>query len=141
MNKLNVYLSNLAILNSKLHNLHWNVVGRTFFQAHEFTEKMYDDAFKQFDDVAELLKMKNEAPLVKMADYLKNATIKEIDAKDFTTDEVLKIVEADIKEMATLAKQIRDEASAKDDFQVANQFEDYLASYSKNQWFLRAMLK
>lgn len=141
MNKLNIYLSNLAVLNSKLHNLHWNVVGRTFVQVHEFTEKMYDSVFEQYDAVAELLKMQNETPLVKLADYLKNATIKEIDAKDFTADEVLKILDADIKEMASLAKEIRDEASANDNFQVANLFEDYLASHSKNQWLLKSMLK
>lgn len=141
MNKLNVYLSNLAVLNAKLHNLHWNVTGRTFVQVHEFTEKMYDSVFEQYDAVAELIKMHNETPMVKISDYLKNATIKEIDAKDFTADEVLNILKADINEMAALAKEIRDDASAKDNFQVANQFEDYLASYSKNQWFLKAMLK
>lgn len=110
MNKLNVYLSNLALWNVKLHNLHWNVTGRTFVQIHEFTEKLYDE-------------------------------VSEIEAKDFTADEVLKIVDADMKTMAALAKEIRDEAAEKDDFAVANMFEDYLASYSKKLWFLRAMLK
>lgn len=141
MNKLNVYLSNLAVLNTKLHNLHWNVTGRTFVQIHEFTEKMYNSVFEQYDEVAEILKMNNDTPLVKLADYLKHATIKELDAKDFTADEVLKVLEADIKEMNSLAKEIRDEASAKDNFQVANLFEDYLASHTKNMWFLKAMLK
>ena len=54
MNKLNVYLSNLALWNVKLHNLHWNVTGRTFVQIHEFTEKLYDEVFEQFDAVAEI---------------------------------------------------------------------------------------
>ena len=141
MNKLNVYLSNLALWNVKLHNLHWNVTGRTFVQIHEFTEKLYDEVFEQFDAVAEIQKMQNNMPLVKMSDYLQQATLSEIEAKDFTPDEVLKIVDANMKTMAALAKEIRDEASEKDDFAVANMFEDYLASYSKNLWFLRAMLK
>ena len=59
MNKLNVYLSNLALWNVKLHNLHWNVTGRTFVQIHEFTEKLYDEVFEQFDAVAEIQKMQN----------------------------------------------------------------------------------
>ena len=33
-----VYLANLAVWNAKLHNLHWNVVGRAFVQVHEYTE-------------------------------------------------------------------------------------------------------
>jgi DNA-binding ferritin-like protein len=36
MHPLNVYLSDLAVLNVKLHNLHWNVVGPQFVQLHEF---------------------------------------------------------------------------------------------------------
>ena len=59
---LNVYLSNLAVLNVNLHNIHWNVVGKQFFRVHEFTESLYDDFFEQYDAVAELLKMKGENP-------------------------------------------------------------------------------
>lgn len=44
-----VYLANLAVLNAKLHNLHWNVVGRAFIQVHEYTEGLYDELFEQFD--------------------------------------------------------------------------------------------
>lgn len=141
MNKLNVYLSNLAVLTAKLHNLHWNVTGQAFIQIHEFTEKMYDTTFEQYDAVAEVLKMEGEMPLVKLADFLANATIKELDAKEFSIPEVLKIVEGDTKIMVELAKQIRDEAVEKDNFQVANLFEDYLTAYAKNMWFLKAMQK
>lgn len=141
MNKLNVYLSNLAVLNAKLHNLHWNVVGPTFVQVHEFTEKLYDEMFEQYDAVAEVQKMQDEMPMVKLNDFLNNATVKELDAKDFTPAEVLKIVEADLKIMVALAKEIRLDANDKDNFQVANMFEDYLNGYAKNLWFLKAMQK
>lgn len=141
MNKLNVYLSNLAVLNVKLHNLHWNVTGSMFMPLHTFTEGLYDQVFTQYDEVAEILKMQGEMPLVKLTDYSDNATIKEMDAKDFEADEVLKIVEADLKEMARLAAEIREEAAADDNFQVANQMEDYLAAYAKNLWFIKATLK
>lgn len=141
MNKLNVYLSNLALWNVKLHNLHWNVTGPAFVQVHEFTENLYDEVFEQYDAVAEIQKMQSDYPLVKLSDYMKNATLQEIDGKDFATKEVLQIVEADMKAMASLAKEIRDEAADADNFAVANLFEDYLASYAKNLWFLRAMQK
>lgn len=141
MNKLNLYLANLALWNAKLHNLHWNVTGHAFVQVHEFTEKLYDEVFEQYDAVAEIQKMQNEMPIVKLSDYLQQATLQEIDAKDFTPAEVLKIVEADMKTMVALASEIRNEAAQKDNFQVANLFEDYLASYAKNLWFIRAMLK
>ena len=138
--KLNVYLSNLAVWTAKLHNIHWNVNGLAFVQVHEFTEKLYDETFEQYDAVAEVQKMQGTMPMVKLSDFLKTATIKEIDAKDFTIEEALKLVEADMKTMSALAKEIRDEADDKGDFQVVAMFEDYLAKYAKNLWFLKAML-
>ena len=68
---MNEYLSNLAVLNVNLHNLHWNVVGVQFVQLHEFTEQLYDEFFEKYDSVAEILKMQGEKPLVKLSDYLK----------------------------------------------------------------------
>ena len=138
--KLNVYLSNLAVWTAKLHNIHWNVYGLAFVQVLEFTEKLYDETFEQYDAVAEVQKMQGTMPMVKLSDFLKTATIKEIDAKDFTIEEALKLVEADMKTMSALAKEIRDEADDKGDFQVVAMFEDYLAKYAKNLWFLKAML-
>src|SRR6056297_1470803 len=138
--KMNKYLSNLAVLNSKLHNLHWNVVGQQFMQVHQFTESLYDDFFVKYDDVAELMKMKGEMPLVKLNDYLKNASIKEVDADQFSSVEVLEIVEADLKEMKALAMEIRNDADAVDDFEIVGEFEEHVASYSKNLWFIRAIL-
>ena len=44
--KLNQYLSNLAVLNLNLHNIHWNVEGLQFVKVHEFTEQLYDDFFE-----------------------------------------------------------------------------------------------
>lgn len=138
--KMQTYLSNLAVLNTKLHNLHWNVEGKRFVQVHEYTEGLYDGFFEKFDEVAELMKMKGEMPLVKMSDYAEKATIEELDAKVFGCQEVLKIVEADLKEMKKLAVEIRNEADEDGDFEVVGEFEEHVAGYSKDLWFLRSML-
>jgi len=78
LNLIQSYLSNLAVLNVKLHNIHWNVVGPQFVEVHNFTESVYDELFESFDQVAELLKMKGLMPLSTMAEYLENATIQEV---------------------------------------------------------------
>jgi starvation-inducible DNA-binding protein len=65
---LQKYLSNLGVLIVKLHNVHWNVVGNQFLRVHTFTEEVYDEMFKNYDEVAELLKMKNIMPLSTMAE-------------------------------------------------------------------------
>jgi len=138
--KMNTYLANMAVLNTKLHNLHWNVEGRQFMQVHNFTEELYDDFFEKFDEVAEIMKMKGEFPLVKLSEYQEAATVEELDSKKYGVDEVLAEVEADLKEMKKLATEIRNDADAAGDFEVVGALEDHVAGYSQNLWFLRAIL-
>lgn len=138
---LQQYLSNLAVLNVKFHNIHWNVVGRNFMRIHNFTEEIYDKFFEDYDEVAELLKMKNEMPLSTMAEYLENATVGEIKAKDFSIVEALETVKKDLETMKELATEIRNTADDEGDFETVALFEDYVAYYSKNIWFVSAMLK
>lgn len=138
---LQKYLSNLAVLNVKLHNVHWNVVGGQFMEVHNFTEEAYDQFFADLDEVAELLKMKGVNPLSTMAEYLEEATIKEVKAKDFTIQESLETVKSDFELMKELATDIRNAADEEDDFETVAIFEDYVAYYSKNLWFINSMLK
>lgn len=141
LNLLNQYLANLAVWNVKLHNLHWNVIGKDFMPVHNFTEKLYDDVFTKFDDVAELIKIKGEMPLSTLSEYLKLASLKEIPGKDFNTSEVLEILKSDMELMKTLGVEIRNLADSEDDFATVAMFEDHIGSFSKNLWFLNSMLK
>lgn len=138
---LNQYVANLAVWNVKLHNLHWNVVGKDFILVHNFTEELYDDAFAKFDDVAELIKIKNEMPLSTLSEYIKVASIKEIPGKDFNTTEVLEILKSDMELMKTLGVEIRNLADSEDDFATVAMFEDHIGHFSKNLWFVNSMLK
>ena len=137
--KLNTYLANLAVWNVKLHNLHWNVTGHYFKPLHEMTESIYDEVFEAFDAVAEVLKMKGEMPLSTMSDYLAAATVKEVAPKDFTAHEVVAMIEEDMKLMNALALEIRNDSAQSDDFEVQSMFEGYVAGFSKQLWFIRAM--
>jgi len=138
--KMNTYLANLAVLNTKLHNLHWNVEGKQFMQVHLFTEDLYTDFFEKYDGVAEILKMKGESPLVKLSEYQEASTIEELDSKKFGVDEVLNIVLADLQEMKKLAEEIRNDADEAGDFEVVGEFEEHVAGYSQNIWFVRSMV-
>lgn len=138
--KLNVYLSNLAVLNVNFHNLHWNVEGERFVKVHEYIEERYDDFFDQYDEVAELLKMEGQKPLVKLTDYLNNATIKELDKDKFTCLEAIQVAYDSISEMKELATEIRNEADDAGNFSIAGVFEDYVADFSKHLWFMKSML-
>ena len=138
---LQQYLANSAVLNVKIHNIHWNVVGLQFIKIHNFTEELYDKLFEDLDEVAELLKMKNEMPLSTMVEYLEKSTIQEVKAKDFTIKESLEIIQKDMDIMRNLAVDIRNLADKEGDFETVSIFEDYVAYYSKNLWFINSMMK
>lgn len=139
--KLDVYLSNLFVLNQKLHVIHWNVVGTNFQRVHEFTEELYDDMFEKFDTIAELYRMKDEFPPAKIKDYTDKTTVKEIAVdRTYEITESLEIVAEDLELMRELAIEAREEHDKKDDFVVVNELEDHVADYDKHIWFVRSML-
>ena len=140
MQKLQVYLANLSVLNIKLHNLHWNVVGKNFMQVHTFTQGLYEALFIEFDDVAELLKMREVMPASSLADYLKLSTIKELESKQFSEDEVITFIKKDLAEMIELAKAIRKDADEADDNTMVAAFDTIIANHHKNLWFIKSML-
>lgn len=140
LKEYNQYLSNLAVMNIKLHNIHWNVVGMQFVAVHEFTEAIYDELFEYFDAVAEHVKMFGAVPDSRMIDYLKNATIKEVEPKNFTELEALQIVKADLESLREEATVLRNASDAEGWFSAVAVFEGQVEYYNKQIWFLNSML-
>lgn len=141
-NEMNQYIANLSVLNVKLHNLHWNVVGEQFMPIHQFTEGLYDVYFKLFDDVAEMLKIRGEYPAASLKTYLEIATVSELaENVDFSPKEVLTVVKSDMELMKALALKIRTLADENGDFEAVAEMEDHIGQYNKNLWFLTAMTK
>ena len=128
---LNVYLSDIAVMTTKLHNLHWNVEGRNFYQTHIFTEGLYEKFFDWYDEVAEAIKMRGGFPFASLKEYVANATVKELESKKVTVDEVNEIVMNDLVA-------IKEEADNDGDFIIVDMLEDHVAELEKNIWFLRA---
>ena len=117
---VNQYIANLAVLNIKTHNLHFNVVGSSFKNVHEYLESIYNTYFEYYDAVAELVKMQGQMPSVSTEEYMKAATIMEV--------------------MTKAALKIREGAEKEDNFLLANMMEDHVAYYMKQRWFISATL-
>ncbi|MGI6756084.1 MAG: Dps family protein [Atopobiaceae bacterium] len=136
---LNTYLADLSLSYIKVHNLHWNVVGPQFKAAHEYLESIYDGISDELDAVAELLKMKGETPAASLAEYLKLATISEIDSKEIEVGDALKVLLQDLKTLRSQALALHELAG--NDFAVTNLLEDHVENYNKSIWFVESMLK
>ena len=87
-----MYLANVGVLYVKLHNLHWNVVGKDFKPVHEYLETLYDGFADVFDAVAETIKMHDAQPVASLKGYLEIATIQEADSVELHSSDVLAIV-------------------------------------------------
>ena len=140
-NEMNRYLANAGVFYVKLHNLHWNVVGKDFKPVHEYLESLYDAFAEVYDAVAENLKMHGEQPLASMKEYLAVASIQELPSKELPSGEVLKIALADLEALKAQAESIRKDADKDDLYDIVDLMEDQLGNYNKTIWFISAMLK
>ena len=138
--KLNPYLSDLVVMYLKLHDLHWNVKGKTFVQVHTYTESRYDDMAAKFDEIAELMIMHGEAPVASMKDYLELASVKELNKGQYSDEEVLKEVLKDTIHLKEEASEIRAELDKEDIFDAVAVLEGHIAGYAKEIWFLQSIL-
>lgn len=137
---VNQYLADLALWNIKLHNLHFNVEGIPFKAIHEFLEEIYEEAFEYYDAVAELMKQQGELPVVTVKEYLKIASLKEIESKPYAVKDALEILLGDLELMRDEALKIREEADKEDNFLLANMMEDHVEFYALKIWFTRAFM-
>ena len=137
--KLNLFLANLAVLNVKVHTIHWNVVGATFSNVHELTDKLYNVLQNQYDEFAEVMKMHDIVPMGAMAEYIEATNLSETEGRDYPIYEALEILAADLNKMIATAKEVREEMLKTDMFQFSNLLEDYVVCYEKYLWFVKAM--
>ena len=141
VNLVNEYIANIGVSYIKMHNLHWNVVGTQFKAVHEFLESIYDAYADVLDETAEILRMHDEMPAASLAQYLKLATIQELNSKEVSIKESIEITLADMELLKEQTLKIRESADKEDAFDLVAMMEDHISNYNKNIWFLKSMLK
>ncbi|MFV8473513.1 Dps family protein [Mycoplasma sp. AA7A] len=88
--------ASLFILQAKIKNFHWNIKGADFFEIHEQLDKLYEDTTEQLDAVAEKLLMLGYNALGSYQEANKYSLIKEIESKDFVSNEIFTYVVNDL---------------------------------------------
>ena len=139
--KLNEFLSDLEMLNVKLQNYHWNVIGKGFFTTHEKLEEYYDEVREQIDEVAEHILSLGHQPLGTMKDFMENSKIREAKNEQIKSIDIMENVIHDLQELKQKAVQKKQEAEDKEYYATSTLMDDYLANYSKKIWMLNAALK
>ena len=136
----NAYLSDLVVFYLKLHDLHWNVKGMQFVPVHQYSESRYDDMAEKFDEIAELIIQHGEKPVSSISEYVKNASIKELNKGSYRDEEVIKIIAEDMAQLKAVAEALRLKMAEEDVFDVVAVLEEHIAGYQKELWFLNSMM-
>ncbi|KAB3530304.1 DNA starvation/stationary phase protection protein [Alkaliphilus pronyensis] len=138
--ELNQYLANLHVLYTKLHNYHWNVEGKNFFQLHSKLEELYDHTAEEIDEVAERILMLGYKPAASMKEYLAMATLKEAESTSIKGEDIVKdLLEdftsliLDLRKGIGIAEENNDQVSV--DLMVGA-----ISNLEKTAWMLRAYL-
>jgi len=85
--------------------------------------------------------MVGEYPKASLEEYLKITTIKELESKDYSIEDALKIAVEDQKLIRDLATEIRNEADDKGEFILVALMEGEVEAQNKHIWFIESMLK
>jgi starvation-inducible DNA-binding protein len=72
-------LGDNVVFYTKAHGHHWNVMGRDFSQFHDFFEEIYEDAFAQFDPVAENIRKMGALAPYKLSDFANLSSISDME--------------------------------------------------------------
>lgn len=140
-NTLNVLLANQHVLYHKMRNFHWNLVGPSFVEVHEFIEKLYTQLASDIDEVAERIQQLGHTAAGSMAEFLTLSTMKEAKGgKKLQYDAIAELVQ----DNEACAKDLRNTIAAfeekYDDPGSVDLLTRLLMGHEKSAWMLRRYL-
>ena len=137
VDKLNQFLSDLAVFYRKVQNYHWNVKGKDFFVVHSKLEEYYDEINEQIDEVGEHILILGGEPLGSMKDYLANTKIEEAKNEKITSCNIFQNLEKDYTTLKDCACQIKECAENEKDYATSSLMDDYIKEYGKILWMIK----
>lgn len=138
--KLNQYVSDLTVMYTKLHNLHWYVTGKQFNRFHVAFEEYYDQVTEDLDEVAERMLQIDMKPVASLKDALEMAKIEEKDNAFGEGLDFAEIVRDDFVYLRDLSIEVKKLAEDADDDPTADLMIEFEAYYDKAIWMLSATL-
>lgn len=139
--ELNKYLSNLNIIYTKLHNLHWNIKGSAFFELHTKFEEYYDKVNLDLDAVAERILTLGHTPPASLKEYLSLSTIAERESKDVTPEDSIEVIRKDLSLLLEASRGILALAQSANDQGTVDLMAGFISKYEKDLWMLTAFTK
>ena len=137
---LNNLLANFQTYYQNLRGIHWNIIGKRFFDLHVKFEELYTDANIKVDLIAERILTLGETPFHTFKDYMENAQVPV--GKSISQDEkaVTLIVES-LYELLKIERAILDKSNEANDEGTNSMMSDFIAEQEKTIWMMNAWLE
>ena len=138
---LNEYMSNLKVENNNLYNMHFNIVGSSFFGLHKKLEEYYKKVSIMYDNVSERIKMLDGYPITSLKDIENTSQIKSMISQNYTGNQVLDVLQNDFNFLALYTKDLIEYANKIDDYYTSNMLNENLNFFEKELWMIKSSLK
>ena len=125
----------------KIHNYHWNVKGLDFHPVHLKTEEMYNSMAVLYDDTAERIIQLGGTPHLKIIELFNAMKIKEEVNSTFTSKEVISNIIEDFEYLLNHFKTLSKISEEDNDRTTISFADNNIATYEKELWMLKAMIK
>lgn len=138
---LSAVLSNEMMLYIKTRKAHWNVSGGSFMELHKLFEAQYKQLEQSIDEVAERIGKLGEKTIGTMAEFLKNASIKESPGKYASSkDTIVELLTDHELLIIQLRKDIDDCVEKNKDAGTADFLTGLMEQHETTSWILRRYL-
>ena len=134
-------LSTEFVLNVKIRNYHWNVVGINFYEFHKFFEELYESSTESIDEIAEIARMLGYKVVGNMQEYIEKSIITEDTNKDVALEDMIQNLLEDKEEVIRQMRKDIDTVADTGDQLTEDFLTGEIRRHEKDAWMLRAMTK
>jgi len=137
---LSALLADSYTLYLMTHNFHWNVTGPLFNSLHQMFMDQYTEQWNALDLIAERIRALGHPAPGTYKEFIKMASIKEVEGVPQATDMVRHLVAAQ-EATARTARELFPIADEANDQPTADLLTQRLEVHEKTAWMLRSMLE
>jgi starvation-inducible DNA-binding protein len=137
---LNALLADEYVLYTKTRNYHWNVTGPQFNDLHKFFQAQYEELDASIDEIAERTRALGDKSVATLAEFVKNARLKESPGEYPPAQNMLANLLADHEAVIRTLRAGSEEAEKHDDMGTNDFLIGLMEKHEKTAWMLRSFV-
>ena len=139
--QLQILLADVSVFYHTVHEFHWNVEGKDFYEYHKLFDEIVSDTYESIDPIAENIRKLGSKTKYKMSDLLSIANIKESKGISDTTEALTKELFVLNSSVIETLKKTFNVANKENEQGVANFIAERIDMHQKWAWFLKSSIE